>query len=381
MRGGAALALAARRAARPRRLLPLAGRGEGAVTRGGAPEAARPLLVAEGLEKSFVARGGLLGSGARVPAVRGVSLSIGRGQTVALVGESGSGKTTTARLLLRLVRPDGGRIEFDGVDWLALPPRELNRMRRQLGVVFQDPATSLNPRMSVEAIVGEPLAIHRLGSRAERRRRVRELLEAVGLPESCLGKRPSEFSGGQRQRIGIARALATAPKLVVLDEPVSALDVSVRAQVLNLLLDLQRAAAEAPAYLFIGHDLAVVRQIADRTAVMYLGRVVEEGPTLPLFASPLHPYTALLRASEPRDAPGAGRPGPAVPAGEPPSPSAPPPGCAFHPRCPAATAECRASTPPLLPREEDPERLVACFHPLLPEGGSPRPKNFSAVPP
>lgn len=341
-----------------------------------------PLLLAEGLVKTFVTRSGLAGAVRRVAAVRGVSIRVERAQTVALVGESGSGKTTTARLILRLVEPDEGRVVLDGVDWLALGRAELNRRRRDVGVVFQDPATSLNPRLSVERIVGEPLEIHRLGTRADRLRRVRDLLAAVGLPDSALPKRPSEFSGGQRQRIGIARALATAPKLVVLDEPVSGLDVSVRAQVLNLLLDLQRRVDEPPAYLFIGHDLAVVRQIADRTMVMYLGRVVEEGGTEALFRSPRHPYTALLRSSEPREEPparaGEGR---AAPTGEPPSPASPPPGCAFHPRCPVASAACREATPPLAPVPGDGTRLVACFHPLPVEGRSPSDENFSAVRP
>ncbi len=305
-----------------------------------------PLLVVRDLAKSFLVSPGPLRPPVRVDAVSGVSLDVAAGETLALVGESGSGKSTTARLVLRLAEPDRGSIVFDGVDWLALPRGELNRRRRHLGVVFQDPATSLDPRQSVEEIVSEPLAIHRMGSRAERRRRVRELLEAVGLPESALPKRPSEFSGGQRQRIGIARALSTGPKLVILDEPVSALDVSVRAQVLNLLLTLQRR-PEAPAYLFIGHDLAVVRHLADRTAVMYLGRIVEEGPTESLFAAPRHPYTALLLASQPR-----------------PPPAAPPGGCPFHPRCPRADARCAAEGPLLAPAEGDPARRVACFHPL-----------------
>ncbi|MGA7989963.1 MAG: dipeptide/oligopeptide/nickel ABC transporter ATP-binding protein, partial [Thermoanaerobaculia bacterium] len=238
-----------------------------------------PLLSVRDLHKAFVRRGGLLAPPVRVAAVNGVAFDLSAAQTLALVGESGSGKSTTARLVLRLLAADRGTVVFGGTDWMGLGPRELNARRREMGVVFQDPATSLDPRLTVEAIVGEPLAIHRLGSRAERRERVARLLAAVGLPASALGKAPHEFSGGQRQRIAIARALATEPRLVVLDEPVSSLDVSVKAQVLNLLLDLQRDTPSRPAYLFIGHDLSVVRWMADRTAVLYLGRIVEEGPT------------------------------------------------------------------------------------------------------
>jgi oligopeptide/dipeptide ABC transporter ATP-binding protein len=246
---------------------------------------------------------------------------------------------------------------------MGLGPRDLNARRREMGVVFQDPATSLDPRLTVESIVGEPLVIHRLGSRVERRERVARLLASVGLPASALSKGPHEFSGGQRQRIAIARALATEPRLVVLDEPVSSLDVSVRAQVLNLLLDLQRDTPSRPAYLFIGHDLSVVRWVADRTAVMYLGRIVEEAPTEALFARPRHPYTALLLASQPRRHPGEGA-APLRAPGEPPSPSAPPPGCPFHPRCPSARPVCSQEVPALLPDAADPARTAACHAPL-----------------
>jgi ABC-type glutathione transport system ATPase component len=255
----------------------------------------------EGLSKSFAARGvfgGLRGSA--VPAVQERFRSTSRpARQLALVGESGSGKTTTARLVLRLLAADAGRVTFDGVDWLSLPAGELRRKRREMSVVFQDPATSLNPRLTVERLVGEPLEIHGVGTRTGRRERVRALLARVGLPEAALSRTPREFSGGQRQRIGIARALATEPRLVVLDEPVSALDVSVRAQVLNLLLELQETTPSRPAYLFIGHDLAVVRLLAPRTAVMFRGQIVEEGPTGVLFASPRHPHTRLLLAPQP----------------------------------------------------------------------------------
>jgi oligopeptide/dipeptide ABC transporter ATP-binding protein len=297
-----------------------------------------------------------------VRAVEDVSFDIEAGRTLAVVGESGSGKSTTARLVLRLLAPDRGTISFDGADWLALHGPELNRRRRGIGVVFQDPATSLDPRMTLGDIVAEPLDIHRIGSRAERRSRVASLLESVGLPRSAAEKLPHELSGGQRQRVAIARALATEPKLLVLDEPVSALDVSVRAQVLNLLMDLQRSTLSRPAFLFIGHDLSVVRQIADRTAVMYLGRIVEEGPTEALFTSPAHPYTRLLLASQPRRTPG-DEPVRLRAPGEPPSPSAPPPGCAFHPRCPSATGECAERRPLDTILDTGSGRRVACFHP------------------
>jgi len=324
-----------------------------------------PLLSVRDLHKTFVHGGGPLKGGTRVAAVNGVSFDLMPGATLALVGESGSGKSTTARLVLRLLAPDRGTIHLDGRDWLALPPRELNRLRREVGVVFQDPATSLNPRMTVEEIVAEPLDIHRLAAGRARRERVAALLEAVGLPLSAMGKTPREFSGGQRQRIAIARALATEPRLVVLDEPVSALDVSIRAQVVNLLRDLQRTTPSRPAYLFIGHDLGLVRAIADEVAVLYLGRIVEAGPTAEVFARPRHPYTALLIASEPRGTPPqeGERPARLRAPGEPPSPADPPSGCAFHPRCPSAQAVCRDGTP----REESEEgmrRRVSCFFPL-----------------
>ena len=278
------------------------------------------------------------------------------------MGESGSGKTTTARLVLRLAAADRGSVAFDGTDWLALPRRELDRRRREVGVVFQDPATSLDPRLTIGEIVAEPLAIHAIGSRVGRREKAAALVAAVGLPASALARYPSELSGGQRQRVAIARALATEPRLVVLDEPVSALDVSVRSQVLNVLRRLQRDTPSRPAYLFIGHDLSVVRWIADRTAVMYMGRIVEEAATADLFSSPRHPYTALLLASRPREAPGprAVRPW----GGEPPSPFAPPSGCPFHPRCASARPVCSQELPALVAGPAEGGRSVACHAPL-----------------
>jgi oligopeptide/dipeptide ABC transporter ATP-binding protein len=306
--------------------------------------------------------------------VSDVSFDLAAGETLALVGESGSGKSTTARLVLRLLAPDAGEIRFSGRDWLALPPSELNRARRDVGVVFQDPGSSLNPRMRVEETVREPLVIHGIGNRAERRERVRALLRAVGLPESAAGRRPAEFSGGQKQRIAIARALATEPKLVVLDEPVSALDLSVRAQVLKLLLELQAETASRPAYLFIGHDLSVVRHLAGRTAVMYLGRIVEEGPTEAVLGAPRHPYTALLLASRP----GLGLAG--VPAararrhlaGEAVPGTRPLAGCPFHPRCPRAGDRCRREHPSESVEAGAERRRYACHDPEPAPGG-----NFS----
>ncbi len=324
-----------------------------------------PLLSVRDLHKTFVERGGPLRRETRVAAVSGVSFDLQAGATLALIGESGSGKSTTARLVLRLLPADRGTVLFDGIDWLALPPRELNSRRREVGVVFQDPATSLNPRMTVGEIVAEPLEIHRMAKGHAKRERVAALLEAVGLPASSAVKAPGEFSGGQRQRIAIARALATEPRLVVLDEPVSALDVSIRAQVVNLLRDLQRTTLSRPAYLFIGHDLGLVRAIADFVAVMYLGRIVEAGPARDVFAGPRHPYTALLLASEPRGTPPVEGDAPVrlrAP-GEPPSPAEPPPGCPFHPRCPSAEPICRES----MPREEaveGTEHRYRCHVPL-----------------
>ena len=316
-----------------------------------------PLLSVRDLHKTFASRQG------RVPVLNGVAFDLAAGSTLALVGESGSGKTTTARLILRLTAADRGSVQFDGADWLLLPRRELDRRRRQVGVVFQDPATSLDPRLTIGEIVAEPLAIHAIGSRAARREKAAELVASVGLPASALARHPSALSGGQRQRVAIARALATEPRLVVLDEPVSALDVSVRSQILNVLRGLQKSTLSRPAYLFIGHDLSVVRWIADRTAVMYMGRIVEEARTADLFSSPRHPYTALLLASRPRETPGP-RALPRPQFGEPPSPATPPSGCPFHPRCASARPVCSQEVPRLLVDPTNPERSAACHAPL-----------------
>jgi oligopeptide transport system ATP-binding protein len=316
-----------------------------------------PLLEVRGLRKDFPVRRGLFSRvSSYVHAVDGVSFDVRPGETLALVGESGSGKTTTGRCILRLLEPTSGAIQFDGADLLALKPRDMRRMRRHLQVIFQDPYGSLNPRMTVGTIVREPLDIHKVGaSKAERNEMVDRLLERVGLDAAMRRRYPHEFSGGQRQRIGVARAIALRPKLIVADEPVSALDVSVQAQVINLLIDLQEE--YRCAYLFIAHDLALVERIADRVAVMYLGRIVEMAETAELFRNPLHPYTKALLQAIPVPDPERVRVQ-AVIDGDPPSPADLPPGCRFHPRCPIAVDVCRRDEPAL--RELAPGHWAAC---------------------
>jgi ABC-type oligopeptide transport system ATPase subunit len=260
------------------------------------------LVEVRRLVKEFPAKGGLFGGGRSVRAVDDVTFAIEPGETFGLVGESGSGKTTTGRCLLRLVEPTSGEVRIDGTDVLALTARELRRARRHFQIVFQDPYSSLNPRLRAGAIVEEPLVIHRIGDKAQRLARVRELFELVGLDPSDVQKYPHEFSGGQRQRIGLARALALEPKLIVADEPVSALDVSIQAQVVNLLLDLQTRLGLT--YLFIAHDLRLVRQICTRVAVMYRGRLVEVAPADRVFTNPVHAYTKALLSAMPRLEPG-----------------------------------------------------------------------------
>jgi oligopeptide/dipeptide ABC transporter ATP-binding protein len=297
---------------------------------------------------------------ALVRAVDGVSLRVRRGETLALVGESGSGKTTTALCAVALERPTSGEVWIDGREVTSMPSKELRSLRRQAQYIFQDPFASLNPRMSVREIVREPLDIHRVGDSAGRDARVAELLGLVGLAGDAAARSPHQFSGGQRQRIGIARALALSPGLLVCDEPVSALDVSVQAQVINLLMDLQDE--RGLAYLFIAHDLAVVRQIAHRVAVMYLGRIVEEGTADEICAYPRHPYTVALMSAAPAR-PGRGvRRERIVLAGDPPSPIDPPSGCAFHTRCWKANDSCRTVRPPLF--EVEPGHAVACHFPV-----------------
>jgi oligopeptide/dipeptide ABC transporter ATP-binding protein len=321
-------------------------------------ERAAPLLVVRDLVKHYQA-GGLFGRTVPpVRAVEGVSFDVGSGETLGLVGESGCGKSTVGRTILRLQEPTSGRASFDGVDVFGLERAALRALRRRMQIIFQDPYSSLNPRMTVGAAVAEGIEIHRLAARSEIAGRVEALLAEVGLDPSYAARYPHEFSGGQRQRIGIARALAVEPTFIVCDEPVSALDVSVQAQVLNLLGDLQRK--RGLSYLFIAHDLAVVRQIAHRVAVMYLGHIVETAPTETLLSAPRHPYTVALLSAVPEPDP-ARRKSRIVLTGDLPSPSNPPPGCTFHTRCfhPDRSERCRTEVPPLRPVAGS---LVACHY-------------------
>ena len=319
---------------------------------------APPLVAVRDLVTHFVRRTGLLGARREtVQAVNGVSFDIAARETLGLVGESGCGKTTLGRTILRLVDRTSGEVRFDGQDLFALDPAALRRVRRRMQVVFQDPDGSLDPRQSIGRAVREGIEVHRLARGAEADRRVEALLEEVGLPAGSAARYPHEFSGGQRQRAAIARALAVEPEFLVCDEPVSALDVSVQAQVLNLLVDLQ--SRRGLSYLFIPPDLAVIRHIAPRVAVMYLGRIVEQGPADRIYRQPLHPYTQALLTAVPVPDPGKGRQR-IVLAGDPPSPVHPPPGCPFHPRCqhPGKDETCRTVRPEL--RELGTGHFVAC---------------------
>jgi oligopeptide/dipeptide ABC transporter ATP-binding protein len=319
-----------------------------------------PLVEATGLTKAFeVGGGGFLGL--RKPvllrAVDQVDIAIAGGETLGLVGESGCGKSTLGRLLLRLIEPTAGRIAFDGTDITALRRMEMRTMRRAMQIIFQDPYGALNPRMSVEDIIAEPLLIHGARPGADTRRQVTQMLDKVGLPARALDRFPHEFSGGQRQRIGIARALVLHPRLIVCDEAVSALDVSVQAQIVNLLQDLQREMGLT--YLFIAHDLSVVRHISDRVAVMYLGKVVEVADKRTIYAAPLHPYTQALIAAVPAQHPAQRSRGKRVRiAGDIPSALNPPPGCRFHTRCPHVMPVCRERAPALT--TPAPGHQVAC---------------------
>ena len=315
------------------------------------------LLEAVDLVKHFPAHGKGV-----VHAVDGVSLTVRRGETLGIVGESGCGKSTLGRLLVRLLDPTSGTVRFRGDDITTLSHRDLRPYRRELQMIFQDPYASLNPRRRVGQIIADPFEIHGVGDRAEVKQRVQELLEVVGLSAHHINRFPHEFSGGQRQRVGVARALALNPQLIVADEPVSALDVSIQAQVVNLLDDLQDEFHLT--YVFIAHDLGVVHHVSDRIAVMYLGVVVESAPADDLYAQPIHPYTEALLSAIPDIDTGEDdvRRERIVLEGEVPSPIAPPSGCRFHTRCPYATEICRAERPPLV--EYGNGRFAACHHPL-----------------
>jgi oligopeptide/dipeptide ABC transporter ATP-binding protein len=317
----------------------------------------RQLLAIDDLSVAFAMRGAWFRRRDTVKAVDGVSLALASGETLGLVGESGCGKTTLGNAVLRIVAPTGGRIRFEGEDITEIEGESLRRVRRHMQMIFQDPYSSLDPRTTVGESIGEPLLVHGLARGAELRHRVEELLALVGLRPEHAGRYPHEFSGGQRQRLVIARALALTPKLLVCDEPVSALDVSIRSQVLNLLMDLKRRFGLA--YLFISHDLSVVRHISDRVAVMYLGRIVELADREALFARPMHPYTEALISAIPLPDPVAQRSkSRIILKGELPKPTDPPKGCAFHTRCPLAEPRCTVVAPALEPKQ--PGHWVAC---------------------
>jgi oligopeptide/dipeptide ABC transporter ATP-binding protein len=314
------------------------------------------LLDVTDLRKTFPARTGLLGNVIdRVHAVDGISFSIAEGRTLGLVGESGCGKSTVGRAILRLIEPSSGAIRFQGNDITKLPAKELRALRRRMQIVFQDPYSSLNPRKRAGEIVAEPLMVHGIAKAAQRREMVESLFAKVGLQPRQMSLYPHQFSGGQRQRISIARALSLGPRFIVADEPVSALDVSVQAQVINLLMDLQ--AQDGLSYLFISHNLAVVEHVSHDVAVMYLGRIVEHTDKATIFARPLHPYTRALMAAVPAPDPTLRRDKKHV-MGDVPSPINRPPGCHFHPRCPLAELRCRTEEPLL--REVQPGHRVAC---------------------
>jgi oligopeptide/dipeptide ABC transporter ATP-binding protein len=323
-----------------------------------APPEAGDILRVEELRKHFPVREGLFRRSAKaVKAVDGVSFAIAPGETLGLVGESGCGKSTLGRAILRLVEPTSGRAFFRDQQITGLRGDRLRALRKEMQIIFQDPYSSLNPRMTVGGIVGEALAIHKLGARRERKDRVLALLSEVGLHPDAFSRYPHEFSGGQRQRIGIARALAVEPSFIVCDEPVSALDVSIQAQILNLLLDLQER--RGLTYLFISHDLRVVERVVDRVVVMYLGKIVELAATAELYRFPLHPYTIALLSAVPVPDPERKRKR-IILAGDVPSPIDPPPGCSFHPRCRYATSICKEVPPELIAHR--PDHVASCHN-------------------